>query len=156
MNLIIPAQIADSDGHRGKVRIAFLVYAPLKQRRTDNSFEGNDNIGAKIIEDVLKRAGFVVGRCSPETAHEWELVLVSFTSTYDVLSFYHQVALRPDWQSGKRQFKVLAGGFGMQNPIPIRRYVDYAAFGRAHEWIVGIVDTILGGGIPAHPSVMCL
>jgi hypothetical protein len=122
---------------------AFLVYAPLRQRREDNSFDGNDNIGAKVIADVLTRAGLRVGYVTPESAHTVPLVLISLTSTNDVYALLACVALRADWQPGKRTFKVLAGGFGMQNPTPIRHYVDYAAFGRAHLWVEGIVRDIL-------------
>lgn len=139
-----------------KPKVAFLVYAPLKQRRADNSFEGNGNLGALVIEGVLKDKGVDVGRCTPESAHKQDLVLVSFTSNYDVISFYQAVALRPEWQRGKRKFNVIGGGFGMQNPTLIRDYLDYAAFGRAENWIYKIVDTILGGGAPKHPSVMNL
>lgn len=136
--------------------VAFLVYRPLKQRRKDNSFDGNDNIGAKVIEAVLHSAGIDVVFCSPKTASNYRLVLVSLTSTNDVYAFYQSVALIPSWQPGARKFIVIAGGFGMQNPVPIRNYVDYAAFGRAHDWILAIVDVIIGGGVPEHPSLMHL
>lgn len=133
---------------------AFLVFEPLRQRREDNTFDGNDNIGAKVIADALTRAGITVGYVTPETAHTARLVLISLTSTYDIYALYAAVALRPDWQPAARQFKVLAGGFGMQNPTPIRNYIDYAAFGRAHEWADVIVRDILDGRVPCHPSVM--
>lgn len=137
--------------------VALLVFAPLRKRRKNNSFDGNGNAGAQVIVNVLTRAGIEVGHCAPETAHKYRLVLVSLTSTYDVYAYYQAVSLRPDWQPGKRAFQVLAGGFGMQNPTTIRNYVDYAAFGRAHDWIVPVVETILGGGEPAeHPSLMRL
>lgn len=132
----------------------FLVYEPLRQRRADNSFDGNTNIGAKVIADVLTRSGLRVGYVTPESAHTVPLVLVSLTSTYDVFAYYSAVALRPDWQPAARSFKVLVGGFGMQNPAPIRKYADYAAFGRAHEWVVDIVQKILSGVPPIHKSVM--
>jgi len=133
---------------------AFLVYPPLRQRRENNTFDGNDNVGAKIIADALARCGIIVRYVTPETAHSAQLVLVSLTSSYDVYAFYAAVAMLPTWQPGKRAFKVLAGGFGMQNPIPIRRYVDFAAFGRAHEWVGAVVNQIAGGAIPDHPSVL--
>lgn len=148
------ARSAASNGKNPDV--AFLVFGPLRERRKNNSFEGNGNLGALVIEDTLERAGIDVGRCSPETAHEYRLVLVSFNSTYDMLSFYQQVAMLPGWQPDKRVFKVLAGGFGMQNPTVVRQFIDYAAFGRAHTWIVEVVDTILGGGVPQHESLMHL
>jgi radical SAM superfamily enzyme YgiQ (UPF0313 family) len=133
---------------------AFLVYAPLRQRRADNSFDGNDNIGAKVIADALTRAGLRVGYVTPESAHTVPLVLISLTSTYDIYALLECVALRADWQPGARAFKVLAGGFGMQNPIAIRKYIDYAAFGRAHEWVESVVRAILAGAEPEHESVM--
>lgn len=139
-----------------KPEIAFLVYRPLKQRRSDNSFDGNDNIGAEVIADTLRRSGIGVGYCDPATAHEWPLVLVSFTSIYDLISFYQQVALRSEWQPGRRAFKVLGGGFGLQNPIPVRHFIDYAAFGRAEDWVAGVVQSILGGSVPQHESLMHL
>lgn len=140
-----------------KPDVAFLVFAPLKQRRDDNSFDGNDNIGARVIADVLERAGIPVGYCAPETAHQYQVVLVSLTSTYDVFAFYKAVAMRPTWQPGKRSFKVLVGGFGMQNPTSIRNYIDWAAFGRAEEWVIPVVEALIGGGIPSpHPSLMPL
>lgn len=133
---------------------AFLVFEPLRQRREDNSFDGNDNIGAKVIADTLTRAGFKVGYVTPESAHTVSLVLVSLTSTYDIYAYYAAVALRSEWQPENRKFKILAGGFGMQNPVPIRKYVDYAAFGRAHEWVSDIVNAIKSGQAPSHPSLM--
>lgn len=134
--------------------LAFLVFEPLRQRREDNSFDGNDNIGAKVIADVLTRAGLRVGYVTPESAHTVPLVLVSLTSTYDIYAYYAAVALRADWQPGVRRFKVLIGGFGMQNPTPIRKYCDYAAFGRAHEWVTDIVRDLLAGRQPTHESLM--
>jgi len=139
-----------------KPKVAFLVYLPSKQRRSNNSFEGNGNIGALVIEDILKKNGIPIDRCAPEMAHKYELVLVSFTSNFDILAFYKSVAKRKMWQPGKRTFKVLCGGFGMQNPSLIKDYIDYAFFGRAESWVYSIVDTILGGGIPTHPSLMNL
>lgn len=133
---------------------AFLVFEPLRQRRADNSFDGNDNIGAKVIADVLARSGLRVGYVTPESAHTVPLVLISLTSSYDIYALYQAVALRADWQPCMRRFKVLAGGFGMQNPTAVRNYIDYAAFGRAHEWVVGIVNDILSGREVSHPSVM--
>ena len=136
--------------------VAFLCYEPLKQRRADNSFDGNDNIGAYVVIDCLRRSGIDVGFCSPETASKYRVVLVSFTSTYDLISFYQEVALLPSWQRGRRSFSVVAGGFGMQNPCSVRNFVDYAVFGRAEMFVAELVGTILGGGKFEHLSVMCL
>lgn len=135
--------------------IAFLAYYPEKKRQDNNSFEGNYNIGANVIMDVLRRKGIACDICTPDTAHKYKIVLISLTSDYDCLALYRAVALLPTWQPG-RKFKVVAGGAGMQNPTVIRRYVDYAVFGRAETIIHPLVDCIMGGGVFAHKSVMNL
>lgn len=135
--------------------VAFLVYYPFKQRQDNNSFDGNFNIGANVIIDVLKRNNINVDFCTAETAHNYRIVLVSFTSDYDVYAFYTAVALLPNWQP-KRKFIVVGGGEGMQNPTTIRNYLDYGVFGRAENIIVDLIDTVLGGSIFIHPSVMNL
>lgn len=137
-----------------KTTIAFLVYAPWRQRRADNSYEGNDNIGAEVVADILTRAGYTVTYTSPECAHRYDLVLVSLTSTMDMYAYYKAVAPLSTWQPETRQFTVLAGGFGMQNPTAIRRYVDYAAFGRVDDWLLYVVHSLTHGARPEHTSLM--
>jgi len=136
--------------------IAFLVYAPDRQRRKNNSFDGNDNVGAYVIIEVLERAGHKVAFCGPATAHRYRVVLVSFTSTYDLYAFYRAVALRPDWQPDRRPFVVVGGGFGLQNPTVVRHYVDYAVFGRGEDIVADLVGQVVGGGQFTHESVMRL
>ena len=140
-----------------KNKIGWLVYHPEKKRRKKNSFDDNSNIGARVIIELIKQGnGVEVTFCSSATASEFEIVLVSFTSTYDIYAFYKEVALKEEWQPGKRKFLVIGGGFGMQNPTTIRNYVDYAVFGRAETFICQMMDTILGGSTFEHQSVMNL
>ena len=146
--------------------VAFLVYAPDRDRRNScdrlrkqkkvKSFESNGNAGAQVVIDVLKKNGVEVGFCSVNTAHKHKIVLVSFTSLYDILAFYKSVALNYDWQAKNRTFLVVGGGFGMQNPTVIRNFIDYAVFGRAENIISSLIDTLLGGKAFEHESVMCL
>jgi radical SAM superfamily enzyme YgiQ (UPF0313 family) len=135
--------------------IAFLAYYPEKKRSDNNSFEGNYNIGANVIMDVLRRKGINCDICTPDTAQKYQVVLISLTSDYDCLALYRAVALLPTWQPG-RKFTVIAGGSGMQNPTTIRRYIDYAVFGRAENIIHPLIDCTMGGGALAHESVMNL
>lgn len=139
-----------------KSEIAFIVYYPRKKRSDNNSFEGNYNIGANVIMDVLRRKGIVCDLCTPDMARNYKIVLVSMTSTYDCIALYKAVALLPTWQPGKRLFKVIAGGAGMQNPTVVRNYIDYAVFGRAENMIHPLVDCIMGGGVFTHEIVMNL
>lgn len=135
--------------------IAFLAYYPWKKRSYNNSFEGNFNIGANVIMDVLKRNGMSCDICIPDTARNYKIILVSLTSDYDCLALYRAVALLPSWQPG-RSFKVIAGGAGLQNPTTVRRYIDYGVFGRAENIINPLMDCVLGGGTFTHESIMNL
>lgn len=135
--------------------VAFMAYYPHKHRQSNNSFDGNYNIGARVIMDILERRGIQCDICTPDTAQRYRIVLVSLTSEYDCLALYRAVSLLPSWQPG-RSFVVVAGGAGLQNPIVIRRYVDYAVFGRAEEIIHPLLDCVLGGGEYEHESVMRL
>ncbi len=136
--------------------IAFLVYYPFKQRQDNNSFDGNYNIGANVIIDLLNRNNIHVDFCTADTAHNYKIVLVSFTSDYDVYAFYIAVSLLPTWQPKSRKFVVVGGGEGMQNPTTIRNFLDYGVFGRAENIITDLIDCVLGGSIFINPSVMNL
>ena len=138
-----------------KNEIAFLAYYPEKKRSGNNSFQGNYNIGANVIIDVLMHKGIGCDICTPDTAQKYQIVLISLTSEYDCLALYKAVALLPTWQPG-RKFTVIAGGAGMQNPTTIRKYIDYAVFGRAENIIYHLVDCVMGGSIFTHESVMNL
>lgn len=64
-----------------KVKVAALVYPPWKQaRRKDDSFDGLSNVGMYLLIHELNKAGIDIGFCYPESAHKFDLVLVSFTS----------------------------------------------------------------------------
>ena len=127
-----------------KSDVAILVYKPLRKKRKDNSFDGNSNIGAHVINDVLINNGMAVSHCSPSSASKFKVVLISLTSTFDLFAFYKSVSLLPSWKKGVRSFVVICGGFGVQNPTTIRDYIDYAVFGRAekfiHEMVTAIID----------------
>jgi len=136
-------------------KIAFLAYYPEKKRTKNNSFEGNYNIGANVIMDVLRRRGVECDICTPDTARNYQIVLVSLTSSYDCIALYKAVVLLPSWQRG-RQFTVVAGGAGLQNPTTLRNYIDYGVFGRGENIIWPLIDSILGGNKFEHGSVMNL
>jgi hypothetical protein len=136
--------------------VAFLAYYPEKKRQDNNSFDGNYNIGANVIMDVLKRNGIECDICTADTAHNYKIVLISLTSDYDCIALYREVALLPSWQPKTRKFIVVAGGAGMQNPTAIRNYIDYGVFGRAEDIIFPLINCVMGGGVYTHESVMNL
>jgi hypothetical protein len=133
-----------------KPRCAFLVYPSWRQaRRKDQSFDGLSNIGAHMVLDAARRGGIEIGFCTPDSASGFDIVLVSLTSNYDVLAFAHSVMRLQGWKS--RKFKVLAGGFGMQNPYPIQEHIDFAWFGRCENEIVWLLSNRCDVD---HPSLM--
>lgn len=138
--------------------VAMLVYDPDKSNRSGKkcSFDGNKNCGANVVIELLQRAGIPVGFCTPETAKKHRVVLVPMTSQYDAISLYRRVHALSDWQRGSRTFTVVAGGFGMQNPIPIRNMIDVALFGRAEGIIELLVAGIIDGKTYEHESIMWL
>jgi hypothetical protein len=139
-----------------KSDVAFLCYWPYKKRQDNNSFDGNYNIGARVIIDVLQKRNIECDFCTVDTAKNYRIILVSLTSDYDCIALYTATCLLPDWQPNKRKFIVVAGGEGMQNPTVIRNYVDYAVFGRGENLIGDLVDCVLGGKDFQHESVMRL
>lgn len=137
-----------------KNRVAFLIYPTWKKdsRRLNKSFDGNSNIGAYMLIDVCNRNNIDIDFCTPDTANKFDIILVSFTSNYDILAFAKAVGRHPNWKY-PRKFKVLGGGFGMQNPIPIREWLDYAWFGRCENHIVWLLENNLD---VEHESLMNL
>jgi hypothetical protein len=122
-----------------KPKTAFLVYdAWRKPRRKDESFDGMSNIGAYMLLDASRRGGHEIEFCSFDSASKYDIVLVSLTSIYDVLAYAKEAFRRKDFKN--RKFKVVLGGFGLQNPYPIQEYFDYAWFGRCEKEIAWLLD----------------
>ena len=127
-------------GDRAARDVAWLVFGPHKaDRRGRAGWLTRQPIGVQVLDEVLRGAGREVGVCSPATAHRSRVVLVSLTSPQDVLAFRRAVAGAPGWDA-PRDFRVVAGGYGMQNAAAVRDLVDYAFFGRAETEIAAVVD----------------
>lgn len=99
-------------------------------------------IGALVIKKELELNGYIVDICTYETAHQYKLVLVSMTSTWDLFDFYASMK-KANWQ--KRKFVSLLGGFGCQNPFALKDFIDYAFFGRAEYIITEVCEKLLRG-----------
>ena len=130
--------------------VAFLDYTgPWKQsRRKCNDLLRVVNPGVAVLWDALKRAKIEVGFCRPETARNYEVVLVSLASRFDVVNLL--CSIRDHWRTwapGRREFKVIMGGPGLQNPRPLLGVWDAAVFGRAEGTIAPLVGSLLDGGL---------
>lgn len=123
--------------------IAWLIFDGENagaKRHKNSSFLGLGNAGAIIVGlDIQRQTGVEVGHCTAETAHNFDIILVSFTSNYDIIAFARSVYKIPGWRKGVRQFLVVGGGFGMQNPYHVQEWLDFAYFGRAEDEIGQIV-----------------
>ncbi len=124
-----------------KTKIAFLWFPPIKGDRHDLNFKSLKNFGASMIIDVLFNAGYDVRITDKENASKYDIILISLTSNLDMIALSRYLHNSNEWKN--RKFKVLAGGFGMQNYIPICEYIDYAWFGRVENEIVWLIDNNL-------------
>lgn len=121
-----------------KTKIAFLWFPPIKGDRHDLNFKSLKNFGASMLIDVLFNAGYDVKITDKENANKYDIILISLTSNLDMIALSRLLHNDINWKN--RKFKVMAGGFGMQNYIPIAEYIDYAFWGRAENDIVSIID----------------
>lgn len=112
------------------MKIAFLKY-PAYQKSRANNFEGKSNVGAYVIMDMLKRKGIKCDVVDIHLVSNYDLILISFTSIWDVVSFCRHVYRKSNWLN--RSFKVIAGGFGMQSHKNLNGYIDFAYYGRAED-----------------------
>lgn len=128
-------------------KIGWLIYGGNYKltRGTTTSFDGQGNIGAFVVRDILRRAGHETEPCVARDADQFDVVLLSLTSSFDYFNFLGTVGKLPAWQPERRRFKVIAGGAGINNALPLRNYVDYAGYGRAEPFIVGLVADALKG-----------
>ncbi len=94
-----------------------------------------------MIIDVLFNAGYDVRITDKENASKYDIILISLTSNLDMIALTRYLHYSVEWRD--RKFKVLAGGFGMQNYIPVAEYIDYAWFGRVENEIKWLVDNNL-------------
>jgi len=133
-------------------RIAFLVFKWGKKgaRKAIKAFDYFENVGAyMVIDDLRRNHGIEMEFCTPESAHKFDIVLVSLTSEWDIYNFLGAVMPEPTWKPGARTFKVIMGGFGMQNVAPVRSYVDYAVYGRAEGMVGPLILEYAVNGDPA-------
>ena len=132
---------------------AWLVYGDLKPRPAEprrdlpkHGFTNYQPAGVKVLTETLNRAGIEVGVVSPRAPNA-RVILVSLTSEQAAFKLLMSTAGHPAWKH-PRKFKVVVGGFGMQNPNPIRHIADYAYFGRAESEIAEIVKALVDGKEP--------
>lgn len=111
------------------------------------------SIGALCIKKELDQNGYTVDICTYATAHQYSVVMVSMTSTWDIYDCYKQMK-RAKWQ--ERKFIAIVGGFGCQNPFALAPFVDYAFFGRAENIIATLTEQLLKRESIDYPFITSL
>lgn len=122
-----------------RTKIAFLYFKPIKGDRHDFNFYSLKNFGAGMLIDVLYNAGYDVKITDKDNAHKFDFIFISLTSNQDMIALARYLYKCDKWRN--RNFKVVAGGFGMQNYIPIHEYIDFAFWGRAENDIVELLES---------------
>ena len=125
------------------LKVGFLRYPNIREdeRRHKRDFKHLKNFGASMLGNELMNAGYEVKITDKENAHTFDIILISLTSNLDMISLFMHIGNDNKWNN--RKFKVLAGGFGMQNYIPISEIIDYAWYGRCENEIVWLLDNNL-------------
>lgn len=120
-------------------KIAYLVYSPLlvsidRQTKGGNKFENKGMRGLMyVINEIESKTNTKIIPCSVDSAYKFDFVLVSLTSSYDVVNFCANTQHNKQWLN--RKFKVICGGSGAINVYPLIDVVDYVFFGRAENLI---------------------
>jgi radical SAM superfamily enzyme YgiQ (UPF0313 family) len=117
-------------------KIGVLVFTEKAKERTfkkaNDAYDGKKNYG---IKKVLSQLNEKYEYCSPSTINNYDHVLCSLTSWFDILNLIRNVPIQ-------RKAKIHIGGPGVNN---IRGYLDYfdtAWFGRCDK---GEVNKIIDG-----------
>jgi len=141
--------------------VAWLLFGELKSRpsqhggsRPQHGFQNEMPAGVRALNDALGRADIRPTVVSP-AAPRARVILVSLLSEQAAFQFHLACSANPLWRA-PRKFTVLVGGFGMQNPWPVRHLADWAFFGRAEDQIADIVTALLHGRTPESDSLIDL
>lgn len=120
-------------------KIAYLVYSPLlvsidRQTKGGSKFENKGMRGLMyVIHEIESKTKTKIMPCSVDSAYKFDFVLVSLTSSYDVVNFCANTQHNKDWLN--RKFKVICGGSGAINVYPLLDIVDFVFFGRSENLI---------------------
>jgi len=115
----------------------------------DYEYEGKrgGNIGGEIIYRLVSEI-VTLDRITADQVNSYDLVLVSTPSSGQIIDVL-RLAIKHGWE--RRKCRILVGGYGVQNVNLLKGFVDFAFFGRAHDCIEQIIDSVSEGSI--HPDI---
>ena len=135
--------------------VAWLVWDDQATADRGGAWSHRRPAAVRVLDDVLAQAGITPALCSARTAHEHQVVLVTLGGLRDVARLRAVTDGLDTWQA-PRAFTVIAGGYGAQNPHPLRHTVDALHFGRGEARIVDLVQAALDGRPLEGPGTMPL
>jgi hypothetical protein len=117
-------------------KIGILIFTDKAKERAygkHDFFEAKKNWG---IKKIVSQLGYEYDFCSSATINEYEHVLVSLTSYYDILNLIRAIPI-------DRKCKIHVGGPGVNNIRGYLPYIDTAWFGRCDFGeINGIIEGV--------------
>jgi hypothetical protein len=114
---------------------AYVVSKQAKQTYANDNFNVRAWPGFEMVLDCLRRAGYWITYAGKDTAHQYDVMLVSITSDCD---WWPYLAERSQW--AKSNTRVIIGGPGVLNIRPFLPYGDVFVLGRAENIIVPLVE----------------
>ena len=128
---------------------AYVVSKQAKQSYANDNFDVRAWPGFEMVLDCLRRADYQITYAGKDTAHQYDIVLVSITSDCD---WWPYLAERSQWT--KSNTRVIIGGPGVLNVRPFLPYADVFVLGRAEGIIIPLLEAELKGDYLDNPSVI--
>jgi hypothetical protein len=128
---------------------AYVVSKQAKQTYSNDNFDVRAWPGFEMILDCLRRSGQQVTYAGKDTAHTYDIMLVSLTSDCD---WWAYLAERSQWVKSKT--RVIAGGPGVLNVRPFLPYVDVFVLGRGENIINNLINAEVKGERLDNKSVI--
>ncbi len=119
-----------------KRKIGIYVFTNKQKERgiSINSFDDKKYIGLRYIVSEIDKNKNDIGYASIKTINEFDIILISITSYYDLYNLIRE------FKNREIKATVIVGGAGLLNINMIKKYIDIAVFGRGE----GLINEILG------------
>lgn len=119
-------------------KVGILVFSDKIQERgtrKNTFFDAFEYLGLRHIISEIDRKKYTIDFCSEKTLNDFDFVLCSITSLYDIYNLCSCPGVL------KRKSTLIIGGQGVSNVRAYKEYFDIAVFGRAE----GQINDILAG-----------
>jgi radical SAM superfamily enzyme YgiQ (UPF0313 family) len=121
----------------GKIKVGVLIFTDkVKDRMTrkNNYFDSLEYCGLKYIINEIDKNKYNIEYCSSATINNYEYVIVSLISYFDIFNFISQL------KNKTITTKIIIGGATVTNIRPLIKYIYAACFGRGETLINDILE----------------